>query len=226
MVLALSFNPSTTSGYEVGVDEVGRGPMFGRVYVAAVVLPKCDTFDYSSIKDSKKFTSRKKIKCVSDYIKSNALAYSVKHLDADVIDKINIREATLSCMKLVLDDVCSRFITHELFLLIDGNDFRPYMFYDNHHQLYKHIPHVTVKGGDNAYASIAAASILAKVARDEYIDDLVQKHPRLQECYDLANNKGYGTTKHLHGIATHGLSPWHRKSFGICKTTHNSSELF
>jgi ribonuclease HII len=101
-------------------------------------------------------------------------------------------------------------------LLVDGNYFHPFKNISNNKCDF--IPHVCIEGGDNKYCSIAAASILAKVARDEYIDDLVNKNPDLSEKYGIDSNKGYGSKKHIDGIKLHGISKWHRKTFGICKS--------
>ena len=201
--------------YEVGIDEAGRGPMFGRVYAAAAVLPKSDSFRHDLMKDSKKFTSKRKIKECSDYIKENATAYSIQYAEASLIDQINIREATLQCMhkaaKYVVEDLNC---LDDILIMVDGNDFKPYMHFS---ETYVNIPHVTIKGGDNLYSNIAAASILAKVARDEYIDSLCIEYPFLDDIYGIYSNKGYGTKKHMDGIKTYGVTILHRKSYGICK---------
>jgi ribonuclease HII len=198
---------------EIGVDEVGRGPMFGRVYTAAVVLPKDNSFDHSKMKDSKKFHSKKKIKEVSDYIKTNAIHWSIKWEDEKVIDEINIRNATHSAMHKAIKEIYN--VGKDTLLLIDGNDFKPFVIFNKTHL--EQVPHITIEGGDNKYSSIAAASILAKVARDEYIQELCKEYPDLIEKYDLEKNKGYGTKKHMDGIRNYGITEWHRKTFGICK---------
>jgi len=203
---------------EIGVDEAGRGPMFGRVYVAAVILPKDPKqFDHSKVKDSKKFHSEKKIKEVAEYIKTHAIAWSIKYAEHNVIDKLNIRRATLEMMHEAISEVCTKMKEEkkEYYLLIDGNDFIPMMYLQNENLI--QLPYKTIEGGDNIYACIAAASILAKVSRDEYIMEICKENPDLQEKYDLENNKGYGTKKHMDGIKKYGISQWHRKSFGICK---------
>jgi len=203
---------------EIGVDEAGRGPMFGRVYVGAVVLPKDDTkFDFSKMKDSKKFHSEKKIKEVAEYIKKNAIAWSVVYAEHDEIDKSNIRRATIDCMHKAINEVIIKLETtpEKVYLLIDGNDFIPMMKLSS--ESYIQIPYLCIEGGDNKYAAIAAASILAKVSRDEYVNEMCKEHPELNTKYDLISNKGYGTKKHMDGIKEHGISKWHRKSFGICK---------
>jgi ribonuclease HII len=200
---------------EIGIDEVGRGPMLGRVYTAAVILPKDDTFDHSKMKDSKKFHSKAKIKEVSEYIKNNAIAWNIQWEDEKIIDEINIRNATFNAMHKAIQNIYNHNWHEKSLLLIDGNDFKPYTIILNN--MIEQVPHICIEGGDNKYSSIAAASILAKVARDEYIEDLCNEYPFLQEKYDLLNNKGYGTKKHMNGIKQFGISQWHRKSFGICR---------
>jgi ribonuclease HII len=200
---------------EIGIDEVGRGPMFGRVYTAAVILPK-EGFDHLKMKDSKKFHSKKKINEVSEYIKENAIAWSIQWEDEKVIDKINIRNATHSAMHKAIKEIYDKENDKNYVLLVDGNDFKPYIVMKEN--ILEQVSHVCIEGGDNKYSSIAAASILAKVARDAYIDELCVLHPELIEKYDLSNNKGYGTKKHMDGISEHGITEWHRRSFGICKT--------
>jgi ribonuclease HII len=223
------FEDENSTFLEIGVDEAGRGPMFGRVYVSAVVLPRESTlFDFSKMKDSKKFHSDKKIKEVAEYIKRHAISWSVKFADHRAIDSLNIRRATIQTMHEAVREVCndikSQCKCEDYYLLIDGNDFIPMLHphpdvvdVDGHSKQPMHLHYSTIEGGDNTYASIAAASILAKVSRDEYIMELCKEHPELQEKYDLENNKGYGTKKHMDGIKQHGISEWHRKSFGICK---------
>ena len=200
---------------EIGIDEVGRGPMFGRVYTAAVILPKED-FEHSKMKDSKKFHSKKKINEVSEYIKENAIAWSIQWEDEKIIDKINIRNATHSAMHKAIKEIYDKENDKNYVLLVDGNDFKPYIVIKEN--ILEQVSHVCIEGGDNKYTSIAAASILAKVARDAYIDELCVLNPELIEKYDLSNNKGYGTKKHMDGISEHGITEWHRRSFGICKT--------
>lgn len=208
---------------EIGIDEVGRGPMFGRVYVAAVILPfNSLSFNYSLLKDSKKFHSVKKIKEVSGYIKNNCINYSISWKDEKEIDNINIRAATLKAMHNCIDNLIDK--KNNYYLLVDGNDFIPYTIIDNN-QMIKSLDFNCIEGGDNKYCSIAAASILAKVARDEYIEDLCQKNPKLNIYYDILKNKGYGTKNHLDGITKFGISCWHRKTFGINKTIFTNNEF-
>lgn len=210
--------------FEIGADEAGRGPLFGRVYSGAVILPKDDSFDHSKMKDSKKFHSKTKIMETAEYIKQNALAWGIGYESETVIDNINILQATQQSMHKAISnaimhfnskhasDECVQHLTvANIQLLIDGNYFKPFVLNNQKCKF------VTVEGGDNTYSSIAAASILAKVARDEYIDELCEKHPFLSENYGIDSNKGYGAKRHIDGIKEHGITQWHRKSFGICK---------
>jgi ribonuclease HII len=215
-----------TTILEIGVDEAGRGPLFGRVYAAAVILPKdpATEYDFSQMKDSKKFHSKKKISHVADYIKQNAVAWAVAYEDEAAIDKMNILQATQSAMhkaikscieiaeKKALDGV-----PPTIQLLIDGNYFNSITTYDKARGKIIAMPHVCVEGGDDKYAAIAAASILAKVSRDTYIEDLCAENPELDEKYGILSNKGYGARRHLEGIRAHGITIWHRRSFGPCK---------
>ena len=245
--LLSKFYNSESHIIEIGADEAGRGPMFGRVYSGAVVLPKDDSFDHYKMKDSKKFTSKnsKKINEVAEYIKQNALAWAVCYEDERVIDEINILQATQSAMHKAIKAVINQLTTNnkipnkdynKLFLLIDGNYFKPLSITDDTNvfgntnisssqKFYKinkintgqSLQYRTIEGGDNKYTAIAAASILAKVERDKYIDELCLENPDLIEKYGLDSNKGYGSKKHMDGIKQYGISKWHRRSFGICK---------
>jgi ribonuclease HII len=191
---------------EVGLDEAGRGPMLGRVYIGAVIIPPDDTFKQSFIKDSKKLSERKRLMAY-DFIKENAIDYTSFYYGEKKIDEINIFKATYEGMHRALDNLMVR----PEHILVDGIYFPIYS--DNG----KTIPYTCVESGDNKYLSIAAASIIAKVERDKYIYELCEKNPELIENYELNKNKGYGTAKHIEGIKKHGISEWHRKSFGICK---------
>jgi ribonuclease HII len=222
-----------THKYEVGVDEAGRGPLFGRVYTGAVILPPPSSaaaaeFDFSLLKDSKKFNSDQKIQEVSDYIKEHAVAWAISYEEAAVVDSLNIRRATLQCMRNSINKVIKNHSsvpataaahrTEDYLLLIDGNDFIPLGNYNQETSEIDTYTHVCVVDGDNTYACIAAASILAKVARDDYIEKLCDQYPVLDEMYSLRGNKGYGAKKHMDGIREHGITQWHRRSYGICKT--------
>ena len=209
-----------TSIHEIGVDEVGRGPLFGRVYAAAVILPKEDSFDYSKMKDSKKFHSKAKIIETSEYIKNNALAWSVCYETENTIDEINILQATQKCMHACIKEILNKINTNKnisFYLLIDGNYFLPFYYLNEKSQGLEKLSFSTIEGGDNKYASIAAASILAKVERDKYIEDLCANNKELSEKYSIDTNKGYGSKKHLDGIRKYGITEGHRKTFGICK---------
>lgn len=199
---------------EIGIDEAGRGPLFGRVYTAAVILPKDETFKYELLKDSKKFSSQKKINEVADYIKENSISWSVSYRDETEIDRINIRQSVLCSMHDSIKSVINN-IEQDYFLLVDGNDFKPYMRYMD--GSFMQIEHKCIEGGDNKYCAIAAASILAKTERDKYIGALCEENPELKEKYGIHKNKGYGTKEHLVGISNHGISKWHRKTYGACK---------
>jgi ribonuclease HII len=219
------------STLEIGADEAGRGPMLGRVYSGAVVLPKDDSFDHFKMKDSKKFTSKnsKKIQEVAEYIKENAIAWAVEYEDEKVIDEINILQATQSAMHKAIKSVIRQLQIKEsevgldpnfnnLLLLIDGNYFKQLTILNKGKTKLVTVNYETVEGGDNKFTAIAAASILAKVERDKYIDDLCKENPELIERYGIDSNKGYGSKKHMDGIKTYGITKWHRRTFGICKT--------
>jgi len=205
--------------YEIGVDEAGRGPLFGRLYVAAV-LPPVNGFDNPHIKDSKKIKSKKKMAELAALIKSKARAWAVHYIEHDVIDEINIRQAVFKGMHETIKQ-CLQTVEHvfhsKILLLIDGNDFKPYSLYDTVEDRLMTLPHETVEQGDNTYQAIAAASILAKYSRDLYIEELCTRNPELSQRYALDKNMGYGTRAHLAGICEHGISQWHRRTYGRCK---------
>ena len=224
---------------EIGMDEAGRGPLFGPLFVAAVILPNAlpkevnskSTFDFSEMRDSKKITSKKKIGVLAEYIKSNAVAWTIQSISAEEIDRINIRQAVLKamreCARTLISSILSqgtgdskdsKQILEDIFLLVDGNDFTPYSYFDETTDSLKPIAHDTVAGGDNLYASIACASILAKTARDAYIADLCEQNPELKTRYSIHTNMGYGTKAHLDGIAKYGITEEHRKSYKPCTT--------
>lgn len=190
---------------EIGLDEAGRGCLFGPVFSAGVIW----NGDYhKDIKDSKKLSIKKRVE-MKDYIMEQAISYHVEMVDNNHIDKYNILQSTMKgwhkCINHIEGDLPIDLI------LVDGPNF--YWYIDKDDDI---IPHVCINDGDNKYISIAAASILAKTSRDEYIDTLVTENPELNK-YDLKNNKGYGTKKHLEAIEKYGITKWHRKTFGICK---------
>jgi len=212
--------------YEISIDECGRGPLFGRVYVGCVILPKDPTlFDGRNIKDSKKFSSKKKLKEVAEYIKTHALAWHVSWVNEKVIDEINILQANMRAMHDGIREILTKIpdkgaliSSSDYLIVVDGNYFTPYRIYDENKNAIVEIPNVTIEQGDAKYIGIAAASILAKEARDDYILELCQEHPELIERYSLDTNMGYGTKAHLDGIRQHGITQWHRRTFGeICR---------
>jgi ribonuclease HII len=213
--------------FEIGIDEAGRGPLFGRLYVAGVVLPKDRIFYHKDIKDSKKIKSRKKMGIVSEYIKTNSLAYSIQFIENDEIDKINIRQAVFKAAHLCIKSITQQLsinitdfgIKNPFFILMDGNDFIPYTDFDKETNRILSIPYETIESGDNKFMAIAAASILAKDSRDTYIEELCRENPQLVERYGLDKNMGYGTKRHLDGIKEHGITQWHRFTYGICKNS-------
>jgi ribonuclease HII len=223
------FYNANVNEYEIGVDEVGRGPLFGRVYTAAVILPKDGSFDCSMVKDSKKFHSQKKIQEAANYIKEKAIAWYISFEDEKTIDEINILQATQSSMHKCILELIRNYNVElknlgkeqqkdfNYTLLIDGNYFKPITYLNKKNGKIESYPYITVEGGDNTYASIASASILAKVERDKYIEELCKENPALSENYGIDSNKGYGAKRHLEGIKEHGITIWHRRSFGICK---------
>lgn len=231
--LLINFLNDDDSIYEIGVDEVGRGPMFGRVYTAAVILPRDKDFDFTLLKDSKKFTSKKKLNMVYEYIIKNCVAYSVSYIEHNVIDKINIRNATHDSMHIsvsrILDSISktTKINNQDYYILVDGNYFKPYTYLNTEKQIIEQIKHSTIEHGDNTYSVIAAASIIAKVERDKYIEDMCSQFPKLNLFYDIGSNKGYGTQKHMDGIKKYGISPWHRTSFGICRSQSvNNKDIY
>ena len=227
----LKISHSDDNCYEIGIDEAGRGPMFGRLYVAGVVLPKDESFDASEIKDSKKYSSKKKIQEVYTHIKQNAIAYHVHYAEPATIDKINIRQAILNGMRECAKEIMSTLDKkeyknthkHKYFIMVDGDDFKPITQFNEETNTLESIPHDTFVGGDHTYVAIAAASILAKVERDNYILELCKTHPKLVERYGMDTHMGYGTKKHLDGIKEHGITQYHRKSYGCCKTATMNS---
>lgn len=235
--LLKEYNPDTPVEYlyEIGIDEVGRGPLFGRVYSACAILPKNQVkdqdFKYELIKDSKKFSSKKKMLEVYDYLVTNLDYYHVSYIDEKIIDKCNILNASHQAMHGAITGLLEKAkdidISRSL-LMVDGNNFKPYCRFieSNNNNEIVQIKHVTIEGGDNKYCNIAAASILAKVEHDRYIEELCKQYPRLHEIYDLNSNKGYGTRRHIEGIKKYGISRWHRLSFSTCKNQPINPDTF
>ena len=179
---------------EAGCDEAGRGCLAGAVYAAAVILPP----DYKNelLNDSKKLTEKQRYQ-LRPIIEKEALAWAVGVVTPHEIDKINILNASFLAMHRALDKLALR----PEYILVDGNRFKPY----------QSIPYTTVVKGDGKYLSIAAASILAKTYRDDYMNALHQEYP----MYDWLSNKGYPTKKHREAIRRFGTSPYHRMSYNL-----------
>lgn len=188
---------------EAGVDEVGRGCYAGPVYAAAVILPK--TFYHPLLNDSKELTKEER-NLLRPVIEKEAYAFAVASVSNLEIDRINILQASFKAMHLALNKLKT---TPEL-LLVDGNRFKKY----------KKLPHHCVVKGDGMYSSIAAASVLAKTYRDEYMENLHEKF----QMYYWNKNKGYGTREHRTAIEVHGLCRYHRKSFNIWPDFENDVE--
>lgn len=187
---------------EAGCDEAGRGCLAGSVYAAAVILPK----DYQNelLNDSKQLTERQR-NTLREMIEKDAVAWAIGIVTAEEIDKINILNASILAMHRALDSLKVRPEA----VIVDGNRFKPY----------HDIPYSTIVKGDGKYLSIAAASILAKTYRDDYMNQLAEKYP----MYDWKNNKGYPTKKHRQAIKEYGPSPYHRVTFNLLGTPQELS---
>ena len=182
---------------EAGCDEAGRGCLAGSVYAAAVILPP----DYQNpdLNDSKKLTDKKR-KALREQIERDAVAWAVGIVTPDEIDKINILNASILAMHRALDLLKVRPEA----VIVDGNRFKPY----------QNLPYTTIVKGDGKYLAIAAASILAKTYRDDYMDALAEEYPQ----YDWKSNKGYPTKKHRAAIKQFGVTPYHRMSYNLLGT--------
>ena len=179
---------------EAGCDEAGRGCLAGSVYAAAVILPR--NYDNPLLNDSKKL-SEKRRRELRDIIVRDAVAWAVGVVTPEEIDKINILKASFLAMHRALDQLKVRPEA----VIVDGNRFTPY----------RDLPYTTIVKGDGKYQAIAAASILAKTFRDEYMDRLAEEYP----YYDGQKNKGYPTKAHREGIRLHGTTPYHRMSYNL-----------
>lgn len=177
---------------EAGCDEAGRGCLAGAVFAAAVILPP--DFHHPLLNDSKQMTERRR-DMLREVIEREAVAWAVTEITAGRIDEINILNASIEAMNISVE----RLAVRPQFLAIDGNRFRTEL----------DIPYRCIVKGDGRYADIAAASVLAKTHRDEYMMRLDKEHP----CYGWAKNKGYPTREHRLAIRRHGLSPYHRLTF-------------
>ena len=179
---------------EAGCDEAGRGCLAGSVYAAAVIFP--ENYQNEELNDSKKLTDKRR-KQLREIIQRDAVAWAVGIVTPEEIDKINILNASILAMHRALDQLKVRPEA----VIVDGNRFKPY----------QSLPHTTIVKGDGKYLSIAAASILAKTYRDDYMDKLAEEYPQ----YDWLSNKGYPTKKHREAIRQYGITPYHRKTFNI-----------
>jgi len=189
---------------EAGCDEAGRGCLAGSVFAAAVILPR--DYDNPELNDSKKLTVRKRYE-LRERIMAEAEAWAVGVVTPEEIDRINILRASILAMHRALDALSVRPEA----IIVDGNRFTPY----------GKVPSTTVVKGDGKYQSIAAASILAKTFRDDYMDMIAEEYP----FYDWKNNKGYPTPKHREGIRKHGVSPYHRRSYNLLGTDELSLDF-
>ena len=179
---------------EAGCDEAGRGCLAGSVYAAAVILP--DDYQNDLLNDSKQLTEKRRYQ-LREIIQRDAIAWAVGIVTPEEIDKINILNASILAMHRALDQLKIRPEA----IIVDGNRFKPY----------QQIPHTTIVKGDGKYLSIAAASILAKTYRDDYMNHLAEEYPQ----YDWLSNKGYPTKKHREAIKQYGITPYHRKSYNL-----------
>lgn len=183
---------------EAGCDEAGRGCLAGAVYAAAVILPP--DFKDERLNDSKQLTEKQRY-ALREVIEREAVAWAIGIVSPEEIDQINILNASFLAMHRAVDQLKVR----PEHLLIDGNRFNPY----------PDVPHTTIVKGDGKYLPIAAASILAKTYRDDYMNRLDTEYP----AYDWKHNKGYPTKKHREAIALHGTTPYHRMSFNLMGNT-------
>lgn len=193
----------------IGVDEVGRGTLFGNVIACAVILPETFPDDiYLQIKDSKKLSFKKR-KFLANYIKTNAIAYAIGSVSSEEIDQINILQASIKAMHIALYEVMKKTKFNKI--IVDGNYFTP-IISDNDDYI---IEYECIPKADNTYLNVAAASIVAKDYHDNEILELLEKEPELNK-YDLKNNMGYATVKHRNAIKNYGLHKYHRKTFKSC----------
>ena len=189
---------------EAGCDEAGRGCLAGSVYAAAVILP--DGYENELLNDSKQLTEKKRY-LLREVIERDAVAWAVGIVTPEEIDKINILNASILAMHRALDQLKVR----PQAVIVDGNRFKPYRPVVNGIAADAPLPSTTIVKGDGKYLSIAAASILAKTYRDDYINQLADEYPQ----YDWRSNKGYPTKKHRDAIRQYGTTPYHRLSYNL-----------
>ena len=187
---------------EAGCDEAGRGCLAGSVYAAAVILP--DNYQNELLNDSKQLSEKRRYQ-LREIIERDAVAWAVGIVTPEEIDKINILNASILAMHRALDQLKVRPEA----IIVDGNRFKPYRSVVNDSPV--NIPHTTIIKGDGKYLSIAAASILAKTYRDDYMNKLAEEYPQ----YDWLSNKGYPTKKHREAIRQYGTTPYHRMSYNL-----------
>ena len=188
---------------EAGCDEAGRGCLAGSVYAAAVILP--EGYQNELLNDSKQLTEKRRY-ALREIIERDAVAWAVGVVTPEEIDKINILNASILAMHRALDQLKVRPEA----IIVDGNRFKPY-YGDGSEVRGEKLPHTTIVKGDGKYLSIAAASILAKTYRDDYMNQLAEEYPQ----YDWKSNKGYPTKKHRDAIRQFGITPYHRKTFNM-----------
>jgi len=189
---------------EAGCDEAGRGCLAGSVYAAAVILP--DGYENELLNDSKQLTEKKRY-LLREVIERDAVAWAVGIVTPEEIDKINILNASILAMHRALDQLKVR----PQAVIVDGNRFKPYRPVVNGIAADAPLPSTTIVKGDGKYLSIAAASILAKTYRDDYMNQLADEYPQ----YDWRSNKGYPTKKHRNAIRQYGTTPYHRLSYNL-----------
>ena len=187
---------------EAGCDEAGRGCLAGSVYAAAVILP--DGYENPLLNDSKQLTEKRRYE-LRDIIQRDAVAWAVGIVTPEEIDRINILNASILAMHRALDQLTVRPEA----IIVDGNRFKPYHPAVDGSPV--NIPHTTIVKGDSKYMAIAAASILAKTYRDDYMNELAKEYPQ----YDWQKNKGYPTKKHREAIRQYGTTPYHRMSYNL-----------
>jgi len=191
--------------WEAGCDEAGRGCLAGSVYAAAVIFPR--DYENAELNDSKQLTDKKRHQ-LREIIERDAVAWAVGVVTPEEIDKINILNASFLAMHRALDQLSVRPEA----IIVDGNRFKPYKrLSQSGEDGGGFLPHTCIVKGDGKYLSIAAASILAKTYRDDYMDKLAEEYPQ----YDWQSNKGYPTRKHREAIKAYGITPYHRKSYNL-----------
>jgi len=191
--------------WEAGCDEAGRGCLAGSVYAAAVIFPR--DYENAELNDSKQLTDKKRHQ-LREIIQRDAVAWAVGVVTPEEIDKINILNASFLAMHRALDQLSVRPEA----IIVDGNRFKPYKrLSQSGEDGGGFLPHTCIVKGDGKYLSIAAASILAKTYRDDYMDKLAEEYPQ----YDWQSNKGYPTRKHREAIKAYGITPYHRKSYNL-----------